>query len=115
MVYDLVNNFAIILLACFFFYQTAHKLLTELFGNKNLDGLTVSHKIKQFCFKVIYECPRKVAIYCRFTLLITSLLFESFDNDLFYEKENRVDYVIAASNNLLQKIRDKLLSNHVCL
>ena len=42
---------------------------------------------------------------------------ESFDDHLLCEVENHVDYVIAylpASNNLLQKIRNKFVSDHVC-
>ena len=42
---------------------------------------------------------------------------ESFDNNLLCEVENHVDDVIdylPASNYLLQKIRNELVSDHVC-
>ena len=113
------------LIGLLFTIQTDHKPLTALFGNKKPDEL--SPRIQQFCrrlmcfkvmscFKVMYGSGKLLS--AADTLSRSSVCcVESFDNNLLGEVENYVDYVIAylpASNNLLKKFRNKVLSDHEC-
>ena len=72
-----------------------------------------SFALMWFCFKVM-NVPEKLLSTAGSPQLLVGCV-ESFDNDLLYEVENHVGYIIAVLNDLLQKSRDELLSDHGCL
>ena len=73
-------------------------------------------RLMWFCFKGIYVPGKLLSTADTFSRSPVCCV-ESFDNNLLCKVENHVDYVIAylpALNNLLKKICNELVSDHVC-
>ena len=92
-----------------------------MFGNKSLDELSpriqrFRMRLMWFSYKVVYV-PGKLLSTADALSRSPVCCVDIFNSDLCFEVENHVDNIVAylaASNNMLAKIRYELLSDPVC-